>query len=101
MTADDYAALPAVLSQPDAVVQRHDGDQERGFLAAINGRIMWAWVKVTKKADEAYVVSYYRARPKAKIIVCTIQTFPFALNAVRDLAASKGMTLSASEQQDL
>ena len=59
-----------------------------------------------------------------KIIVCTIQTFPFALNAVRDLAVSKGkhfaviadeahssqagqaavklkMTLSASEQQDL
>ena len=65
MTVDDYAALPAVLSQPDAVVQRHDGDQERGFLAAINGRTMWAWVKVTKKADEAYVVSYYRARPKA------------------------------------
>ena len=59
-----------------------------------------------------------------KIVVCTIQTFPFALKAVRDLAASKGkhfaviadeahssqagqaaaklkLTLSDAEQQDL
>jgi type I site-specific restriction-modification system R (restriction) subunit len=35
-----------------------------------------------------------------KIVVCTIQTFPFAIDAVRDLAASKGKRFAVTKPMD-
>jgi len=56
-----------------------DFERQSGVVATIKG------TEGSKSAELAEALSGSK-----KIVVCTIQTFPFALQAVRDLAATKG-----------
>lgn len=61
LSEEDYARLPVVLSQPDAVMEK---GERRILLLRLEENVMAAVLKATASGDGVYVVSYHRVRPK-------------------------------------